>query len=241
MSSFLVIVPTMNEKVMDKCFQSINTKYHQNLYLVDNSEKGFAYKYGVAFEHHPENIGIGRSWNIGAKKVVNEKMDYLVIMSATMIFQNGMDDLVSFMESNTNSWGLETQHIWHLICLKRLTFEKVGYFDENFYPAYWEDTDYIRRMELANIHIPMAENPRLPKVNIDAISQGDATAMKSGLKVNMQAMKDYFIEKWGADNSFASQEDRDRMYDHPFNNPEYSIKYWEKNSIEKLKKKYELR
>lgn len=238
---FLIIVPTMNEDIMDKCFESIHPKYHDNLLLIDNSKEGFAHKYGVKYEHHPQNIGISRAWNIGARKVVRENIDYLVVMSATMVFNDGMQGLVEAMEANTNEWGLETQHVWHLICLRKKVFETIGYFDENFYPAYWEDTDFIRRMELANIHVPMAKSPRLPKIEIDAVHQGDALAMKSGLEVNMGAMKNYFIEKWGADNSFASQEDRDKMFKYPFNNPKNNIDYWEENTIKDLIKGYRLK
>lgn len=239
---FIAIIPTMNEKVMDKCFTSVDSKYHENLYLIDNSKKGFAQKYGVAYEHHPENIGIARSWNIGARKVVQEKLDYLVIMSATIIFEEGMRDLVACMEANANPYGLETQHAWHLICLKPKVFKEIGYFDENFYPAYFEDTDMIRRMELAGIHNPMSKTQRLPKVQISAGYQGNAHAIKkAGLKVNFVALEDYFIQKWGHPNDFESQEKRDYMYQYPFNNPKNSLAYFPKNSISKLKKKYELK
>lgn len=236
---FLIITPTMNESIMDKCFESIHPKYHDNLLLIDNSKEGFAHKYQVKYKHHPENIGIARAWNIGAKKVVKDSLDYLIIMSATMVFKDGMVGLVKALEENQNPYGLETQHSWHLICLGRPTFEKVGLFDENYHPAYWEDTDMIRRLEIADIHYPIS-GKRLPRVDVEAESQGEALAVKSGLKVNFEALKAYFIKKWGEDNDFEHQSVRDKMYKTPFNNPKYSIKDWDKNSIETLRKKYEL-
>ncbi len=239
--NFLVIIPTMNEAVMDNCFATIDPKYHKNLYLVDNTEKGFAHKYGVNYEHHPENLGIPRSWNIGAHKAVAGDYDYLVIMSATILFEKGMNDLVASMEANANPWGLETQHGWHMICFKPAIFERIGYFDENFYPAYYEDSDMIRRMELAGIHNPMSKTQRLPKVEVSAGFQGDAHALKKGgLKVNMGAMTQYFIDKWGHDNDFSSQEMRDNLFNYPFNNPANGIDYFPDNSIEVLREKYGL-
>lgn len=238
---FLVLVPTMSEEVLDNCIGTINPNYYKNLYIVDNTPKGFAQKYGIAYEHHPENLGIARSWNIGVKKVLDENLDYLVLMSATMVFEKGMNDLIAQMEANANQFGLETQYAWHLICLRSETFRRVGLFDENFYPAYYEDSDFIRRMELVGIHNPMSKRQRLPRCEISAGTQGDAHALKKGgLNVNMGAMTQYFVDKWGHDNSFESQQMRDWLFTHPFNNPKYDIDYWPKQTIEELKEKYEL-
>lgn len=225
---------------MDNCIKTIDSKYRKNLLLIDNTPGGFASKYGdVRWQHFPENIGISRAWNIGAHEVVDKKLDYLVVMSATMLFEKGMRDLVAQMEANSNPYGLETQHIWHLICIKRRTIERIGYFDENFYPAYYEDSDYIRRMELAGIHVVMSRVQRLPKVEIAAGTQGDAHAMKkSGLKVNMMGCRQYFIDKWGYEPRYESQEVRDYMYVYPFNNPRNELDYWEPRTIEELKAKY---
>lgn len=230
----------MNEEIFKNCVESINPKWLPNLYAVDNSEEGYISKYGVNGEHHPENIGIARAWNIGARRVLKENFDYLVIMSATILFEKGMDDLVACMEANANPYGLETQHGWHLICFKPETFKRVGLFDENFYPAYFEDSDMIRRLELTGIHNPMSKTQRIPKVEIAAGFQGDAHAVKSGLKVNFVACENYFVDKWGHPNDFSSQEKRDHMFQYPFNNPKNGLDYWEPQTIEDLRENYEL-
>jgi hypothetical protein len=236
---FLIIIPTMVEYVMDNCFKTIDPKYHKNLLLIDNSKEGYAQKYGVDYEHYPENIGIPRSWNIGAKKVIDENLDYLIVMSSTMIFNEGMRDFVQYMEMNTNKWGLETQHIWHLIALRRAMFERVGLFDENFF-CYYEDSDYIRRWELNGIHNPMSLTQRLPKVEVAATTQGTATALKSGLKIDMGVSRQTFIDKWGYEPLYDSQENRDRMYIYPYNNPLNNIDYCKPTDLSEVKKKHGL-
>lgn len=237
---FLVVIPVINEVVTDNCINSIDKKYHDNILLIDNSPNGFASKYNIKYEHHPENLGVGRSWNVGARKVLDEKLDYLVIMSATIIFTDGMNDLIDKLENNQNGYGLESQHVWHLICLSYETLLTVGLFDENFYPGYYEDSDYIRRMELCGIHMPMEKSPRIPKIDIKAVHQGDAHAMKSGIKVNMEACRQYFIEKWGSEPRYNSQSDRDVLYRDPFNNHNNSIDFFENKTIDELKSEYGL-
>lgn len=235
---FLILLPVVVEEVAQKCLDTIDPKYYENILIIDNTKEGMKDRRGINFEHHPENLGVARSWNIGARKVVRDKLDYLIIISATMLFNEGMRDFIAHLEANKNRWGIETQHIWHCIALRRAMIERCGYFDENFYPAYYEDSDYIRRWELSGIHNPMSQTHRLPKVEVNATHQGDALSMKSGIKVNMDASRNYFIKKWGFEPRYDSQENRDKLYTAPFNNPENDVSYWTPRTIEELKKEY---
>lgn len=239
---YLIILPVVHEEITDKCIKSIDKSILENLIIVDNSVDKFAKKYQVKEVIDPgQNIGVGRAWNIGAKIVLKEKLDYLIILSATVSFSKGMADFIKYLEINPYKYGLESQHSWHLIAIGRKTLEEVGLFDENFYPAYYEDSDYIRRMELAGIHNPMSCTVRLPKVEIMAGFAGNAHGMKkAGIKVNMGACLQYFIDKWGYEPRYENQRQRDLMFRYPFNNPENSLKYWSKKSIEKLISEYNL-
>jgi GT2 family glycosyltransferase len=205
--------------------------------IIDNSDGSFAKKYGTQYMNFQENIGISRSWNIGVERVLEDKLDYLIILSATMVFDEGMNDFIELLEKNENPYGMTTNFNWHLIALSRKTFETVGDFDTNFYPAYYEDADYIRRMELAGIHNTVGQ-PRLPKVEVACKSQGDAHGIKTtNIKVNMGAMTDYFISKWGKDAHY-TQDVRDGMYKHPYNNPKYPLDFYPKRTIDQLKRRY---
>lgn len=238
---YLVIIPAVTESVTDKCLDLIRPEHYENILIIDNSKDGFAGKYGISFKHFPENIGVARSWNIGVKKVLEDKLDYLIIMSSTVLLKNGLDDLIKTLEDNKYEYGFDTQIGWHLICFSRKTFEMVGLFDENFYPAYYEDSDYIRRMELMGIHCPVKrEGRRLAKVQIDATTQGTSLAKNSGIPMNIQACLDYFISKWGDSPRYDSPEARDKLYDHPFNNYKNPIDYFPVYTVEELKKKYSL-
>jgi GT2 family glycosyltransferase len=237
---FLIVLPVIVEEIAQKCLDTIDPKFYKNILVIDNTKDGIGKRPGIQYEHHPENLGCSRSWNIGARKVVNGKLDYLIIISATILFEDGMRGFIEDLENNENRWGLETQHIWHLIALSRKMIERCGYFDENYYPAYFEDSDYIRRWELSGIHNPMSSTHRLPKVHAAATHQGDALSMKSGIKVNMEACRNYFIKKWGYEPRYDTQENRDKLYTAPFNDPKNDVGFWEGHSIEELKKAYNL-
>lgn len=237
--TYLIVMPVINKEITHRSLKSIDKAIYEKMLLIDNSADNFAKDYPIESIYPQENIGVARSWNAGAIRVLNG-IDYLILVSATMVFKKGMLDFISYLELNLNPYGLETQHGWHCIAIGRKTLETIGLFDENFYPAYYEDSDYIRRMELAGIHNPMSATARLPKVEIAAGYQGNAHAVKNGVNVNMQACRDYFVDKWGKDPRYEAQAQRDELFKYPFNNPENSLSYWPKVSVTDLTERYKL-
>lgn len=237
----LIVLPVVHEETTDACISSIAPKYRNNLLVVDNSVSGFAHKYELEQTYtQKQNIGVSRSWNLGVKTLLRENHDFLIILSASLVFTDGMESLMEALRRNYDQNGMMTQEGWHCIAIHRRVFDLIGNFDTNFYPGYFEDSDFIRRMELAKIHEPTGKIT-FPGHEIQAKPAEVAHSMKRAkIQVNMQACADYFIKKWGDYPRYTSQEDRDALYKHPFNNPEFDLKYYEEHTIEELKLAYNL-
>lgn len=240
---YLVIMPTMVASIAKPCIRSMSPSVRANTLFIDNSEKGFMKPYKVRSIHHPENYGVARSWNMGAKEVVDQKLDYLIILSAAVVFRQGMDDFIRHLERTLDEgyYGVETQFSYHLVAIARKTFEEIGYFDENFYPAYYEETDFMRRMELAGIKEIMDNPPSFPLHSVDAKRQGFALSIKKGgLHVDFLKLVDYFEKKWGLVPEYDDMKQRAKMHKHPFNNPKHGLDYFPKSTVPELVKRYEL-
>lgn len=239
----LIVIPSIHKETTEECLKNIDKKFHQDIMLIDNSaDKMTAHNYRVGFRENPSvNIGVGRAWNLGVKKVLQRKYDFLIILSASIRFSDGMIGFMKELQKHSNANGLMTQEGWHCIALHRRVFEQVGDFDTNFYPAYYEDSDFIRRMELAKIHEPCGGTVTLPGCEISATSFQIAHGMKKGkVFVNMGACAEYFIRKWGNYPKYDSKESRDALYSHPFNDPAFDLKYYPEHTIEELKILYKL-
>lgn len=221
--TYAIILPVTKPDLAETCLNSIDPLIRVNVIEVDNTL---------------HNIGVARSWNVGAKHVLDNKLDFLIICSQSMVFTDGMRDFID--QLNPNESGKNTKFGWHLIALSRDTIEKCGLFDTNFYPAYYEDSDYIRRLELLGIHEPLGDT-HIPFAEVNAREQGRALAIsgRNPIAINYGAVKGYFIRKWG-DEPFYDQGRRDSLYSHPFNNPSLSLDYFEDRTIEELKKEYNL-
>lgn len=101
--------------------------------------------------HCPYNTGCAGGWNYHIKH--NPSAPYWLIVNDDVVF--GSADLVKFdglaecydvvcslfPNDHINRW-----YYFSMFSLTQKVVKTVGLFDENFYPAYYEDTDYKRRL-----------------------------------------------------------------------------------------------
>lgn len=93
------------------------------------------------------------------------------------------------------------------------TFEKMGTFDENFWPAFWEDNDYHYRAVLLGykqICVTAA-----PMVHIGGVS----TSMAA---VSGAPSEEYYRRKWGS-----THRNLDERFKTPYDDPLLTPKDWE--------------
>lgn len=101
-------------------------------------------------------------------------------------------ELKSVIEKYPRDFYKSLHDNWCVFILPRSTWQRVGPFDENFYPAYFEDRDYRYRMRLAGLTCMEAVmfNPFLYK------ESGTADRDRSVLN-QFEKNKEYYIAKWG--------------------------------------------
>ena len=74
------------------------------------------------------------------------------------------------------------------------SFDKVGYFDVNFYPAYFEDNDYARRCDLLGIKYGTVDSAIFYHFWSRTIYEGGIQALN---KRKFDFNRRYYMEKWG--------------------------------------------
>jgi hypothetical protein len=202
--SYLVVVPSIYQPYTEDCLASARFPESQVL-VVDNTGT---------------NRGVGPSWNIGARRVVDEGLDWLVVCSAATRFgPAGGLDFVEAVHGQVGAtavegdWGLG----WHLIAFARRTFQLAGFFDENFWPAYYEDVDFSHRVHRAGLATNPGSGPWWPKVECDAYVKSFAHGMRYAKPaVDGSGLDAYLHRKWGPD----------LAYEHPFNDPDLPVSWW---------------
>lgn len=181
--SFVAVLPSIHKPYTDICLQSMARPLHRATTVVDNTVT---------------NRGVPASWNHGIDNMGGA--DWLIIISAACRFSplGGMD-FIDHLDTAGHP-VVEARYVgWHLIAFHRDVIERVGRFDENFYPAYWEDCDYARRIALAYD----LEPPFWTKVECEVVLESFAHGIQlAGIYIDPVPLADYYAEKWGGMPSF---------------------------------------
>lgn len=153
------------------------------------------------------NLGVATSWNLGARWAFQDGADYVSLVSSSVCWNRGLTAWTKCVEEGADERGLLTDLAFHASAWHRSVFDRIGWFDENFYPAYMEDIDWLRRLEIAGLHVPpdradAVGQPAnvMPKAMLD--EQGSATcenalSLKSGaVTVSFARSERYYVSKW---------------------------------------------
>ena len=229
----LAVLPIITHDYADACVASILKPQSASgfdaadLLIVDNTRAGSA-RYGLRTHRDPDghNLGVARSWNVGAREVLERGLDYLVIVSASMLF--GPILHTTWTRQMETFWGenvIEADgHSWHLIAFHRRVFEGIGLFDENLYPAYFEAQDFSFRMR------QVGWEGGWTRVWVNALSQGHALHNQV---VNCPAdpLLEYMRTKWGGNK-------HEETFTQPFG--DRPLDWWPEATIPELAKRYDL-
>lgn len=150
------------------------------------------------------NAGVATAWNTGIDYALRRGAEMVTLMS-TSCRTDGRDlcTIADFcIEQPQWQFGFESMVGWKCITFGRRTLQSVGEFDEKFWPAYFEDNDYIWRMRVADIlpRKPDVSNhqllPWMPTLRPEIVQ--DAHALHHcDIEVNFAGLEEYYISKWG--------------------------------------------
>lgn len=167
-----------------------------------------------------EHSGVSGVWNTILNSMLRYYYDAVIVVGSDTEMEAGF--LEKFLEDyEANNYDFATVEApigWNCWVMNRNCYNTVGTFDNNLFPAYYEDNDYQRRVVLSGLSYGTCGNLG------DISHYGSATIQLDNNKrlandVTFMMNKEYFIKKWGG---LPGQE----TYTTPFNNPELTIKDW---------------
>jgi len=229
-----------------------------NLFIINNNGRGeineeldklknISNKFikNIHITHLPSNLGVPAAWNLIIKSFLMEP--YWVISNHDVAFSPGLLEEFSNMAQDKEismihpRAGENNVGTYDLFAITEMGVRIVGLFDENLYPAYGEDTDYIMRILNLDPKICRGlDNTYLHGKEIaDCVNyekNGQQTSkeepqMKEKLDEVDLKNYEYLNKKWGKHWRGLYP------YKFPFNNKEYSNSYtsWD---LDYIRKKY---
>jgi GT2 family glycosyltransferase len=143
------------------------------------------------------NVGVATSWNyfLGACD------DYLVISNDDVVLhRHCLRILVDAAEAAPHELFFHPEprdgHTYSLFLQRKRSLELIGGYDENFWPAYFEDNDYSYRLRLAGYstrHIAGATYDHVGGATMQSLSDDEARCHTDHFERNQR----YYVCKWG--------------------------------------------
>jgi GT2 family glycosyltransferase len=135
------------------------------------------------------NLGVAASWNWMLERTPDEPI--VIANDDVLLGKQTFAEMVSDLASHPfvcSGWALFAQTPE---CTRR-----VGYYDENFFPAYYEDSDYAVRLARAGIERVWSVTEPVQHAGCwtTATALGDPEWLRDGI----ESCRKYFVQKWGA-------------------------------------------
>lgn len=132
--------------------------------------------------HCPYNMGCSGSWNYHIK--YNPSADYWLLSGDDIQYAHGdlekFDNIARNNDITFSNFMDKKSGKYSLFAINKSCIKKVGFFDENIYPAYFEDDDYdyrishhnctIARVDVFSQHLHMGTIKNIPKEKSDFVN-----------------------------------------------------------------------
>jgi len=167
------------------------------------------------------NLGVAGSWNLILRTALGWGHTVAFIGSNDTLLRPGtLATVWERIEESSQDELLWHIHAWNFFAIHVGIVPRVGWFDENFYPAYKEDQDYAYRCHLAGVtrvglRLPRLEPEHLGSQTIRSDPEYEASNEATHFGWNLP----YYLRKWGGD----VYEER---FLTPFNQPGRDWRWW---------------
>jgi GT2 family glycosyltransferase len=151
-----LIVPVLNRyDLLQRMLDSVDVPV-DHLLIIDNGlgtdTLEISNKFAkVTHLRMPANLGVAGSWNLGIKSFPYAHRWFIV--SNDVVFRSGALEKLATARRDEITLTADAPN-WQAFALGDEAVTDLGLFDEcGFYPAYFEDNDYMRRAQFAGVNI----------------------------------------------------------------------------------------
>ena len=166
-----------------------------DIHIIDNGKQSLSFieEINPCFHVHeqPHNIGVAGSWNKLCHLIFKNYDNALIINDDVYLGYgtNVVDDVITEYPYSL----IQSFASWSVFSISKHMYDYIGDFDEIFYPAYYEDSDYIYRMKLKGIRQDVTEKLNPQVLRISMTQEKDPELVNESMKIN----RERYISKWG--------------------------------------------
>lgn len=139
------------------------------------------------------NLGVAKSWNWLMDQGFKIGYSNALILNDDIYLGKNEEQIQKYINKYPEHGFFVGKEVnWSSFIVRKSTIETIGEFDENFFPAYFEDNDFCYRMRLAGI-----TRDQDYFLNPEVYRNSMTIAKEPSLNMNFEKNRAYFIKKWG--------------------------------------------
>lgn len=218
--------------LLEKCILSIDFPI-KNILIVTNSKKNrdeniinniCKLNKNIRIIDPGYNMGVAGSWNFFINNFINIDGEVYITQDDIEFKPGALELLYSISKKENNDFVYG--YFMGAFIYKKSGFKKIGYFDENFYPAYYEDADFCYRTKMHDYFNPN-DTFKIAWSDPDLfLHHGGATQTikdddkkPSDYHMNILKNSNYYGSKWGGTSG-------SETYKNPYNFNFINYKTW---------------
>lgn len=225
-----VVIPVVSQfELAFKCIESVRSEYSWQPYIIPQWR---------------ERLALAKAWNVGIDWAFSDGCEYVMVINDDTVCSpwtidgqvhlhqmlreeglvltsgwqvDGPPERMYTLEKPETQMAFPTNLNFSCFMINKDTIHLVGYFDERFYPAYFEDNDFHRRILLLGLkgHVCL----QAPFFHYGSATQQSQHGVDHH---QFEQCQQYYIEKWGGGPG-------GEVFSHPYNNSSLSPKEWIKH------------
>jgi len=192
---FIVAIPTINRadllnEALEKYFEDFKDTH---IAICDNGKQDIITREENFMIYRPEeNLGVAKSWNMLMDYADKIKATHVLILNDDIYLGKTEHEINMLIRNNTDADFINSFHNWCSYILKVEAWKKAGKFDEEFFPAYFEDNSFDYKMTLigAKKHWTSFLDPLVYRNSM-------TIAKDPALNNRFQQNRELYIQMWG--------------------------------------------
>jgi GT2 family glycosyltransferase len=149
----IIGIPTLNRadllnEALEKYFEDFKDT---EIFIVDNGNQSIITREEKFAIYRPtENLGVAKSWNMIMDYANKVDATHVLMLNDDIYLGRTEHEIKMVMRNNQNADFIHSFQNWCSYILTVDIWKKAGKFDEEFFPAYFEDNSFDYKMTLIN-------------------------------------------------------------------------------------------
>jgi GT2 family glycosyltransferase len=190
---FLIGIPTLNraDLLNDALVKYESDFCDSGILIIDNGKQDIIKTNNSKIIVPKKNMGVAGSWNFLCKEIFKTH-DYAVLLNDDVYLGYKSDRINQVIQKYPNTL-IQSYVSWSVVVISKYMYNLIGNFDEIFYPAYYEDSDYLYRMKLNGIRQEVSAELNPEVVRISMTQERNPFFVNASMKSN----RERYMAKWG--------------------------------------------